>query len=333
VGPAWRRDLLTPPRIFPGCHDSKIVRIFHDLARYVRVRNVTLVLDRPSISGWGLMGARLGHVVRAVVAAAGGFTLLAGCVFGAPTPTAASGAWQLVSQDAAPAESAAFDTGRPGPEHPAQPVHGPDCRVERCVALTFDDGPSVQTARLVELLERAAVPATFFVLGHQVTEHPAAARAAAGHAELGSHGWNHTSLTKMTGSQIGAELVRTNRVIAETVGRRPVAFRPPYGAVDAAAADELRRAGLPIALWSVDPEDWKVRDADVVHRRVTDAVRPGSVVLLHDLYASTVDAVPRIVADLRAQGYVFVTVSQMWDGQLIAGETYTGREAEWGGEQ
>lgn len=279
------------------------------------------------------MGARLGHVIRAVVAATGGFTLLAGCVFGAPTPTGGSGAWQLVSQSVAPAESAALDTGRPGPERPAQPVQAPDCRVERCVALTFDDGPSGQTTRLVGLLESAGVPATFFALGSQVAEHPAAARAAAGHAEIASHGWAHTSLTKLTGHQIAAELVRTNRAIAETVGSRPTLFRPPYGAVDAAAVDELRRAGLPIALWSVDPEDWKVRDADAVHRRVLDAVRPGSVVLLHDLYASTVDAVPRIIADLRAQGFVFVTVSQMWGGELAAGETYTGREAEWVGRQ
>lgn len=290
------------------------------------------------------MGERIRHVGAAVLVMLSAFTLLAGCVFGAPTPTlglralhapGATGPWELVAQQGAPdgggLAPVQVDNGRPRPEQPAQPVPALDCRIERCVALTFDDGPSTDTARLVAVLRAAGVPATFFALGRQVREHPATAQGVAAHTEVGSHGWEHESLVDLTPDQVGSDIHRTDNEISGTIGRRPTLFRPPYGAVDAASTEILRRAGLPIVLWSVDPQDWKVRDAAVVHQRLMQEVRPGSVVLLHDIHSSTVDAVPRIVADLRAQGYVLVTVSQMWDGQLSPGKIYTGRESEWMG--
>lgn len=284
----------------------------------------------------------MGERVRHVGVAISGFVLLLGCVFGAPTPTfglrveqapGGTGPWELVVQEVAPvaATPVQVDTGRPRPEHPAEPSQAVDCRIDKCVALTFDDGPSEDTARLLDLLTTTGVPATFFMLGHQVAEHRDLARVTAGGAEIGSHGWAHRSLLELTDSQIGNEVLRTDNEVAGTIGRRPTLFRPPYGAVDESARAVLRRAGLPIVLWSVDPQDWRIRNADAIHDRVMEAVRPGSVVLLHDIHPTTVDAVPRIIADLRAQGFVFVTVSQMWDGHLSPGEMYTGRESDWQG--
>ncbi len=289
------------------------------------------------------MGEKFRRPAAAGLAVTVGSVLLAGCVFGAPTPVVGLSAvesgedrWQLVAQELEPwaidPVDPVGDTGRPAPERPAEQSSHLDCRVDRCVALTFDDGPSENTARLLDILSRADVPATFFVLGSGVAGHEAFAEAAAAQGEVASHGWSHTSLTDLTVDQIGTEIHRTDAIVSAATGRRPTMFRPPYGALSSSSTALLRRTGLPIVLWSVDPDDWRDRDADVVHRRVVDRVRPGSVVLMHDIYPTSVDAVPRIIEDLKAQGYHFVTVSQMWDGHLSPGVVHSGREADYQGE-
>ncbi|MGQ0843879.1 MAG: polysaccharide deacetylase family protein [Sporichthyaceae bacterium] len=275
--------------------------------------------------------------MTAVVAGLG-YVVVAGAVAAAPsaaevsTAPAAERPWELVAHEVSGEPS---PPERAAPEELARPIAEGlsqiDCRVERCVALTFDDGPSEHTERLLGMLREAEVPATFFVLGSRVRQFAETTRAAAELGEVASHGWDHAALPGLTDSQFAEQVHRTDGEIAAAVGGRPSLFRPPYGAVDSSVAEALRSMGLPIALWSVDPQDWRDRDADVVHRRVVDAVRPGSVVLLHDLYSSTVDAVQRIVADLRAQGYVFVTMSRMWDGKFAPGVAHTGREADWQG--
>lgn len=296
------------------------------------------------------MGERVRRATAGVAVGSLGFLVLGGCFLSAPTPVdptrmaqPAAAPWELVAQEiAAPSSvpgepvalhaAAVAGSGRPFAEYPAQPRSEIDCRVVRCVALTFDDGPSEHTRRLLEFLARERVPATFFVLGHEVERLPDVARAAAARGEVGNHTWDHRKLTRLTEPQIAQEIHRTDAAVAAALGTRPRLLRPPYGAINDQATDVVRRAGLPIVLWSVDPEDWRHRNADAVHQRVMETVRPGSVVLLHDIYSSTVDAVPRIVADLKALGYTFVTVSQMWDDDLNAGVTYRGREAAWQGD-
>lgn len=285
------------------------------------------------------MGERFRRAAVTAVVAGLGYVVVAAAVVVAPSaaevaspPGAAERPWELVAHEVSGEPS---PPERADPEEFARPVaeglSQVDCRIQRCVALTFDDGPSEHTEGLLAMLREADVPATFFVLGTQVRRFAETAKAAAELGEVASHGWDHAALPGLTDTQFAEQVHRTDGEIAAAVGGRPTLFRPPYGAVDSSVAEALRATGLPITLWSVDPQDWRDRDADVVHRRVVDAVRPGSVVLLHDLYSSTVDAVPRIVADLKAQGYVFVTMSQMWDGALAPGVAHTGREADWQG--
>lgn len=189
---------------------------------------------------------------------------------------------------------------------------GIDCTVQPCVALTFDDGPGVETERLLQVLAEKHVPATFFLVGRNVEARPAVARAAAeaGHL-LANHTWDHPQLTTLDDEEVRRELERTQEVITNATGQTPDVLRPPYGDVDDRVRSIATRTGLRVVLWNLDTEDWRTRNTDETRRRAVEGARPGSVVLLHDIHASTIDAVPGIIDDLRAQGYLLVTVDQM----------------------
>jgi peptidoglycan/xylan/chitin deacetylase (PgdA/CDA1 family) len=206
----------------------------------------------------------------------------------------------------------------------AEAVPAPvDCGQARCVALTFDDGPDVETGRLLDLLKQRGVPATFFVLGRQVEQHEALARriTAEGH-EIGNHTWNHERLTTLSPAGIRENLQRTADLVTRVTGTSPTLVRPPFGASNSSVA---AAAGAPIVLWTVDPRDWRKRDPDAVYERVTAQVRPGAIVILHDTRKTSVDAVPRILDTLAQRGYTFVTVSRLFGGHLEPGHTYRER--------
>lgn len=201
-----------------------------------------------------------------------------------------------------------------------------DCRVVKCVAITFDDGPGASLDKLLAFLDAADARATFFVLGEMVAARPTSLRkiAAAGH-EIGDHSWDHPELPRLSDDGVRAELTRTADLVEKITGRRPDLMRPPYGEVSARVVGILKAREWPIVQWSVDPEDWKDRDADVVYRRVIAQTRPGSIVLLHDIHPTTVAAVPRILATLADRGYTFVTVSELYGRPLIPGRQYFDR--------
>jgi peptidoglycan/xylan/chitin deacetylase (PgdA/CDA1 family) len=185
---------------------------------------------------------------------------------------------------------------------------GVDCRTARCVALTFDDGPVPDTRRLLRILERKNAPATFFMVGENVAQHPEIARAVArgGHL-VANHSWDHPQLTTLDDAGVRDQLRRTQDAIKKATGDTSFLLRPPYGAVDDRVRALATRTGLDVVLWSLDTEDWRTRDAAEIRRRVHALAAPGSNVLLHDIHSSSVDAVPGIIDDLRKQGYVLVT--------------------------
>lgn len=194
-------------------------------------------------------------------------------------------------------------------EEPAKPTV-PVTNGKKLVALTFDDGPStVTTGRLLDILKEKGVKATFFVVGSMASRAPELLKreAAEGH-EVGSHSSYHQDLSKLGAADLQADVANMDRIFTEVLGRNVGIVRPPYGAV----SDIMRGyLGKPMIYWSVDPMDWKYRDAATVRANVVGATYDGAIVLMHDIHASTVDAVAGIIDDLRAQGYEFLTVSEL----------------------
>lgn len=179
------------------------------------------------------------------------------------------------------------------------------------VALTFDDGPSREnTPRILEVLARYEVPATFFVLGRRAEAMPDLLTDIVqdGH-ELANHGFSHTSLRSLWKSQIRDEVCRTSAAIEGQTGLRPALFRPPFGRYAPSAIPLVGGLNMSFVLWSVDSHDWELDDPQVIASKVIDAAHPGSIVLLHDRESVTVHALPAIITGLRQRGFELVTVS------------------------
>ena len=180
--------------------------------------------------------------------------------------------------------------------------------------MTFDDGPHPKlTPRLLDLLKERGIKATFFVIGKCVTEFPDIAKRIVdeGH-EIANHSWSHPQLTKLSQPAFDAEISQTNAAIEKATGVRPVTIRPPYGAINPTLTKRLNEEyGLSVILWSVDPLDWKIRKSEHVSGHIIKNAAPGSIILAHDIHASTVEAMPATLDALKAKGYRFVTVSEL----------------------
>jgi len=219
---------------------------------------------------------------------------------------------------------------KPDPVAPIAPRPGGSVDVSgvtpgsKLVALTFDDGPSAATTpRLLDILATNGVKATFFVLGTMAQRSPDILRreVAEGH-EVGSHTPYHNQLTNLSFAQVRAEAVEMDRIFTNILGTVPPFTRPPYGSYNATVGQAL---GQPMILWSVDPRDWADRNAAVVCTRVVNATVDGSIVLVHDIHATTVDAVPCIINELKARGFEFLTVSELAAARgvpLVNGQAY-----------
>ncbi|MFJ8214499.1 polysaccharide deacetylase family protein [Streptomyces sp. NPDC096033] len=190
-------------------------------------------------------------------------------------------------------------------------------RERREVALTFDDGPlPPYTGQILDVLERYGVPATFFCVGINAggfSEDLTRMREQ-GHA-LGNHTWSHPFLPELTRPQLAEQIERTAEAIADASGgAAPRLFRPPYGSRTPQVLDWLAGMDATTVLWDVAPDDWALRQADAIARDVLAAVRPGSVVLLHDGggdRSPTVAALPPIIEGLLEDGYTFVRADEM----------------------
>ena len=183
------------------------------------------------------------------------------------------------------------------------------------VALTFDDGPrSSTTGRLLDELAVREVPATFFLLGHRVEGNEDLVRRMAeeGH-QIGVHTFDHVEVTGLSRADFDLQVGKTRSLLSRILGEGDFWLRPPYGSTDASVR---AWADSPIILWSVDPEDWRDGDVDRIVAGVVEHVQDGDIILLHDLYSSTVDAAVQIVDALLNKGYCFVTVEQLleWNG-------------------
>ena len=189
-------------------------------------------------------------------------------------------------------------------------LNGIDPLNDKVVALTFDDGPNPSTTGAVlDALKTYGGNATFFVVGDLAEEYPSTIkRIYASGNEIGNHSYSHTDFYKLSDDEILNEIDKTNRIVYDILGTRPILVRAPYGNVNQDIAEEIGRACVQ---WTVDSEDWKNLDEDIDYEKVMDDVGDGDIVLMHDIYQPTVDAAVRIIRDLTHKGYKLVTISQM----------------------
>lgn len=213
-----------------------------------------------------------------------------------------------------PAPAAEMESPTPATSAPSHHVYN-SCNVEgRKIALTFDDGPSAKlTPRLLDMLKERGIKATFFVLGTCVAANPELVKRMVeeGH-EVGNHSWDHKSLAGLGAAGLQAQIDRTNAAIENAGGVKPVVIRPPYGATNSSLNKKLdEQYGLKVIMWSVDPLDWKFRNSPRVTAQILENTKPGSIVLAHDIHATTVDAMPATLDGLKDRGFEFVTVSEL----------------------
>lgn len=205
----------------------------------------------------------------------------------------------------------------------------------KLVALTFDDGPNgAATRAIVDILSREGVAATFFEIGDRVAADPATARYVAEHGfPIGNHSWDHSFLLPTRGApRVEREIVSTSAAIKDATGVAPRYFRPPHGWRSPQLLVAARHEHLKLVEWSVDPVDYLTSDPRRIADRVVRRARPGSIVLLHDGLEDgfrvkgrrgregTIAALPVIIAELRHEGYTFVTLEELLAEQAAESE-------------
>jgi len=212
---------------------------------------------------------------------------------------------------------------KPNPVYQAPPYSNPSPTKLRwisgrndlqIVALTFDDGPHPQyTPRILDELKKRNVRATFFTLGRSVDLYPQiAARIAEEGHEIGNHTYTHGNLSKMSNSNIVREMDRGRDAIVRATGIHPRIMRAPYGAIKSSQRQMIfDKYKYPEIFWSVDSRDWESKNATSVTNIIMKTTRPGGIILVHDIQKSAVDALPVFLDRLLAQGYKFVTVSEL----------------------
>ena len=188
------------------------------------------------------------------------------------------------------------------------PAEMPACQYY--VALTFDDGPrNGTTDRLLDGLRERGASATFFVVGEQAAANPELVKRikAEGH-QVGNHTWSHVRLEGAAPKTVQREVEETNTLLTDLLGPGEYWLRPPYGLISPGTEKQIP---VPMVKWSVDPRDWESRDTSKVVQVIEKDVKPNSIILLHDIYPTSVDAALQIVDAFQQKGYCFVTVEEL----------------------
>lgn len=193
-----------------------------------------------------------------------------------------------------------------------QPTPAPVVR-DKAVALTFDDGPSrANDGKILETLQKYGAHATFFVLGDRArVDGDILQMYLAAGCEIGSHSWNHPQLSKMKWNKVERQLSKTNKMVSNLTGGYQIRLlRPPYGSISKTMRKKL---DMPMILWSLDTLDWKTRNTKKIFREVRKEVKDGDIILMHDIYSTTADAVEKVVPWLQNKGYDVLTVSELME--------------------
>lgn len=183
------------------------------------------------------------------------------------------------------------------------------------VALTFDDGPSRYTDEILDTLKKYDSNATFFVLGNKIEDYNnTIIKMYKNGNEIGNHSYNHRWLTRLSSEEQREQIEKTQEIIKNYTNYTPIYLRPTYGSVNKKLKNNTN---LKIMLWNIDTKDWKYKDIDTIVNNALKDVEDGSIILMHDTYKRTSEAVKEIVPELIKQGYQLVTISELEEVKKI----------------
>ena len=186
---------------------------------------------------------------------------------------------------------------------------------KKVVALTFDDGPSKYTKKILDILKEEEACATFFIVGNKALFYKEELqRMLKEGSEIGNHSYSHKWLNRLSENEFKEEINKTQKVIEDITGFTPKVFRPTYGGY----SDKLKTyTDLNFILWNVDSEDWKVKNTNKILNNIFKSVKDESIILMHDNHEYSVKALKEIIDNLKNDGYQFVTVSELLEIQNL----------------
>lgn len=191
------------------------------------------------------------------------------------------------------------------------------------IALTYDDGPSKYTKEILDLLKENNSAATFFVLGSQASKYEETVKQMIENGnQIGNHSYDHKRLTLLNDEELYDQINKTDNLIYEIAMYRPFVMRPPYGSTTEALKEKIQK---PIINWSIDTRDWESRNAETITKIICENVKDGDIILMHDLYESSLEASKTVIPELINRGYQLVTISELSESREIilrAGQTY-----------
>lgn len=200
----------------------------------------------------------------------------------------------------------------------------PAKKEKKYVALTFDDGPSSFTNRLLDCLEKNKAKATFFMVGKEIEYFSDEVKRMKNlGCELGNHTYSHADLTGLSPEDISSEIGAVDNLLMELTGQGASVVRPPYGSVNSTVKSVV---GTPMILWSIDTLDWESQDPQKIAEIVRSQAEDGSIILLHDIFSTSVDAAEIFIPEMIKEGYQFVTVHELAEKngiKLQTGTTYS----------
>ena len=230
-----------------------------------------------------------------------------------------------ISSKALPHKAPKQKAPTPAQEKKTKPRNsgGVDCA--NCVAITYDDGPGAETNRLLDKLKAKNAHASFMVIAPSAEQHPELLKRmkAEGHT-IGNHTKSHRQLNSLSYEQVSQEIDAGNAAIKKATGQGTRWVRPPYGATNATVDQVTRDKGVSQALWDVDTVDWKDRNSEHVCSSAVQGARAGSIVLMHDIHPTTVDAADCVIDGLRAKGLEPVSLDRLLRTP-VAGKRYYAR--------
>jgi peptidoglycan-N-acetylglucosamine deacetylase len=180
----------------------------------------------------------------------------------------------------------------------------------KMVAFTFDDGPSHNTNKIISILNKYGVRATFFLLGTNINNNLDVLNNLYNSGmEIGNHSYSHKLLTRLSKEKVEEEFNKTSELIYNNISIYPTVFRPSYGSVNKKIKSVVKG---PIILWNIDTLDWKHHNSNYIYNKIVNKVKDGDIILMHDIYSATENAIEKVIPELLRRGFKIVTVSELF---------------------